>query len=441
MKFSIDHRWTCRQRIPNKGNSASLGKSFFLVRLFILFLSPFTFGYANAQVLRLDSVLAMVERENVMLKEYDEKVNALNAYAKGATSWMAPMVGVGTFMKPYPNQMLMDERDKGSWMFSLEQDIPNPLKLKANKRYLESRGKVEDRGKQIQLNALRAEAKTYYYQWLAAERKVEVLKENARIIELMLKLAQIRYPYNQGTLGNIYRTEARLNEVKNMQLMTQSTIEALRLKVGALMNKRSSDSLQIDTATVVSFNRHRIAEDTASLSGQRSDIQQIEDNIQVMRLNQQLQRAQAKPDLRIRFDHMQPIGNMPTQFTAMAMISIPIAPWSSKMYRAEVKGMEYDIRAMEKERDAILIEARGMLTAMAAQLTRMEQQLSNYEKRIIPALRKNHQSVMLAYEENREQLPAVIDAMEALTMSQMEYLENLEQYYLMIVSYEKEIEK
>ena len=48
---------------------------------------------------------------------------------------------------------------------------------------------------------------------------------------------------------------------------------------------------------------------------------------------------------------------------------------------------------------------------------------------------------MLAYEENREQLPVVIDGWEALSMVQLEYLNKLEEYYTMIVSYEKELEK
>jgi outer membrane protein, heavy metal efflux system len=160
-----------------------------------------------------------------------------------------------------------------------------------------------------------------------------------------------------------------------------------------------------------------------------------------MRLNQQLQRYQRRPDFKIRFDHMQPIGNMPTQFTAMAMVSIPIAPWSSKMYKSEARGMQYDIETMKKNREAILVEARGMIAGMASQLSRMKKQLENYEMKIIPALRKNYQTLMLAYEENREQLPNVIDAWEALNMAQMEFLEKSEEYYNMIVRYEKELEK
>jgi hypothetical protein len=197
----------------------------------------------------------------------------------------------------------------------------------------------------------------------------------------------------------------------------------------------------IDTATVVSFSFDQVINDTTALSEQRSDVRQINQTIEVMRLNQQLQRFQAKPDFKIRFDHMQPIGNMPTMFTAMAMVSIPIAPWSSKMYKAEVKGMQYDIEAMKKGREAILLETRGMLAGMANQIIRMKQQLENYDKKIIPALRKNYQTLMLAYEENREQLPIVIDGWEALNMAQMEYLNKREEYYKMIISYEKELEK
>jgi outer membrane protein, heavy metal efflux system len=395
----------------------------------------------HAQVVTLDSVLNAIEKNNPMLQEYDNKVKALNTYAQGAKSWMAPMVGAGTFMMPYPNQMLMDERDKGAWMFSVEQEIPNPAKLNANKKYLSSRASVEAQNRSAQFNQLRSEAKLMYYRWLVAEQKMEVLGENQRIMELMLKLARIRYPYNQGSLGNIYKAEGRLSEVQNMLEMAKGEIEESSFRLKSLMNLPADADIMIDTATQIIYEANSILYDTAALGQQRSDVRQIDKTIETMRLNQQLQRYQSRPDLKIKFDHMQPIGNMPTQFSAMAMVSIPIAPWSSRMYRSEVKGMEYDIAAMKKGREAILLETRGMLAGMASQLSRMKQQLENYRTKIIPALRKNYQTLMLAYEENREQLPIVIDGWEALNMAQMEYLEKSQEYFNMIVSYEKELEK
>jgi len=414
------------------------------VATLIVYLSFSASLNVSAQVVTLDSVLSTINRQNPMLQEYDNKVKALNIYTEGAKSWMAPMVGAGTFMTPYSAPMSAhgETTDRGMVMFSFEQDIPNPSRLNANKRYLESKASVEEQARSYRFNTLRAEAKAIYYQWLVAEQKTKTLRENEHIVELMVKLAKLRYPYNQGSLGNIYKAEGRLSEVQNMLLMTQGDIEEKRYRLTTLMNLPSTATINIDTTTQIRYEASPVMFDTAALSTQRSDVKQLDNTIRSMKLSQQLQQYQAKPDFKIRFDHMQPIqSGMPAQFTAMAMISIPIAPWSSKMYKSEAKGMHYDIEAMKKGREAVLIEARGMLAGMTSRLTRMQQQLENYKTKIIPALQKNYQTTMLAYEENREQLPMVIDGWEALNMAQMEYLNKLEEYYTMIVAYEKEIEK
>ena len=398
--------------------------------------------HAKGQVITLDSVLAMVDSRNPMLQEYDSKVDALNAYAEGSKSWPAPMVGFGPYWYPYPGQTLMSEAEEGMFMASIEQDIPNPGKLKAKRNYFASKADVQEQARAVQSNMLRTEAKVVYYHWLVNAKKQHVLQENERIIELMLKLARIRYPYNQGSLGNIYKAEGRLHEVRNMLLMTGADIEQSSFRLKTLMNLDVEDSIMVDTTTNVHFAAQHVAYDTAALSTQRSDVRQINESIEMMRFNQQMQRAEAKPDFRIRFDHMDPRGEgMPQQFSLMAMVSIPIAPWSSKMYKAEVKGMQYDIEAMKRNREALLIEARGRLAGMVQHLARMQQQLENYNTKIIPALRKNYEVLMLAYEENREELPMVIDGWEAMSMAQLEYLDKLEEYYNMIVSHEKELEK
>jgi outer membrane protein, heavy metal efflux system len=396
---------------------------------------------SEAQVVSLDSVLHAINRSHPMLQEYDNRAMAMKAYTEGARSWMAPMVGAGPFWYPYPNQMLMEERDKGMWMFNVEQDIPNPAKLSARKNYFASRAGVEEKGRSAQYNTLKAEARSLYYNWLTLEQKKKVLSENKRIIELMLELARLRYPYNQGSLGNIYKTEGRLHEVENMILMTQSEIEDKQWRLKSLMNLPAGQPIRIDTTTRVTFDINQFVYDTAALNTNRSDVQQINQSMEVMRQNQLWQKTQAKPDFRIRYEHMQPRGDMPTQFSLMAMVSIPIAPWASKMYKSEIRGMSYEIEAMKKEREGIVREARGMMAGMASQISGMQRQLDNYREKIIPALRKNYETLMLAYEENREQLLNVVDAWEAMNMAQMQYLDKLNEYYQMIVSYEKEAEK
>lgn len=397
---------------------------------------------SNAQVITLDSVLRAIDKQNPMLREYDNKVEASNAYTEGAKSWMPPMVGLGPYWYPYPGQRDVGEADKGMIMASIEQDIPNPAKLRAKRNFLASRASIEEQARQHAFNDLRAEARSIYYQWIVLETKLNVLKENERIADLILKVARIRYPYSQGSLSNIYRAEARLHEVQGMITMTSGEIEGKSFQLKALMNLAPATVIHIDTTLEVHFHPHQIFSDTISLHEQRSDVKQIDRIIENLQLSQKLQMVEAKPDFKIRFEHMAPLGSgMPRQFTLMGMISIPIAPWSAKSYKAEVAGIGYEIEAMKKSREAILTRARGALASMSAQLIKHGEQLNTYETRIIPALKKNYETMMLAYEENREQLPVVIDAWEAMNMSQMEYLNQLQEHYQMIVNYEKELEK
>ncbi|MBF9252208.1 TolC family protein [Pontibacter sp. 172403-2] len=393
------------------------------------------------QTLSLDSVLQRINNNNPMLQEYNYRAKAMNAYAEGATAWMPPMVGGGVYMYPYPGAEVMEGGDKGMLMLSAEQAIPNPAKLRAKEKYLKSKAAIENAGRDVTFNELRAQAKAAYYTWLVLEKKMDVLQDNARIMEYMLKLAKIRYPYSQGNLGSVYKAEARLHEVENMQLMTASQIAQQNVQLNILMNLPKEQKYSIDT-TVAVPEPVILAADTAYLTSARSDVRQLDRTIQAMQLNAEMEQLERKPDFSIRFDHMMPRAPMmPQQFTAMGMISVPIAPWSSKTYKANTKAMNLEIEAMQQEREALLNEAQGMVRNMALELNTMREQVENYKTRILPALKKNYDVTILAYEQNSAELPLVIDAWEALNMAQMEYLNKLQELYLMAVNYEKEIEK
>jgi len=408
---------------------------------FVVFALLLSIPSMAQQTMNLDSVLQKISRNNPMLQEYDLRAQAMDAYAEGAKSLMAPMVGAGVFQSPYPGSEVMEPQDKGMLMFSAEQDIANPAKLRAREKYMKSKAANETVGRSVTFNELRAQAKATYYTWVVLEKKMAVLKDNEHIMAYMLKLAKIRYPYSQGNLGSVYKAEARLHEVENMQLMTASQIAQQNVQLNILMNQPQDNRFKIDTLIELPDNI-LLAVDTAFLSGVRSDVRQMDTTIESMRLNTELEQLERKPDFRLRFDHMLPRSNMmPNQFTAMAMMSIPIAPWASKMYKANTKGMNLEIAGMQKQRESMLNEAQGMVRNMALKLNAKREQTENYRTKIIPALQKNYDVTMLAYEQNSAELPMVIDAWEALNMGQMEYINNLQELYLMVVNYEKEIEK
>lgn len=352
---------------------------------------------------------------------------------------MAPEVGGGFWMFPYQRQNYEHLGDTRQIMVSVSQTFTNPTKLKANQQYLASRASIEEANERVAYNQLRAQAKGAYYTWLVLAQKRKLLIESEAILDLMLKVARIRYPYNQEKLANIYKVEGRLHEVKNMQLMNDNGIEQQRALLLQLMNVSPSANFTIDTVTIP-FEPATI--DTTLLSTNRSDLKQLDRTIASMRLNQNLEKAQNRPDFNVNFSHMISVGQgMPNQFMLLGMVTIPIAPWSAKMYKANTKAMDYEVESMKAERLAIMNEVQGMTTRMLFEINTLKKQLDNYEQRIIPALQKNYETLMLAYEENKEELQIVIDGWETLNMTRLQYLDTKQKYYEMIVSYEREIEK
>lgn len=414
----------------------------YIIKNFFLFVllagSTVTYGQ---EVLTLDKVLREIKANNPTLKAFDSQVKSQDAKVEGARSWMAPMVGVGTFMTPYPGSMVMDEADKGALMLSAEQDIPNPAKTKAKAKYLAAQSSITRAAQAVQANQLRARAKQLYYDLLVAHKKIAIQKENQAIMGTMKKLAEIRYPYNQGSLSQVFKAEGRFYESENMILMTESEIKSKKIALSALMYRPYSSDFTIDTAQKITFSPLAVL-DTSYLATNRSDIQQMDRSISAMELNINQMRQEAKPDFRIRYEHMSTrAGMMPNQYTLMGMISIPIAPWSSKMYKSEIKSMNFEREAMRQQKEGMISEMLGMTKSMETEVLNMQTQLRNYETKILPALQKNLKVSMLSYQENKGDVNTVIDGWEAVNMSQMNYLEQLQKFYQMIVEYEKNIER
>lgn len=403
-------------------------------RILIFLFFPLPLLAQQEEILPLDTILKRIENNNPLLKSYQSRAESYQYKADASTAWMAPMIGGGTYMKPYPGSETMD---KGSLMFSLEQDIPNPAKQKAQKRYIESQAGIVSAAGDIALNDLKASAKNLYYNWLIASKKTGVLKENDKILQTIKKIEEVRYPYNQSNLSGIYLAEAKIAENQNQLRMQQSDIAKARARLNSLMDRPGNTDFKIDTSYIPSFSA--ISIDTAYLAEKRKDIFQLEQNIRSMNLNLEAVKAQRKPDFSIRFDHMSPLSSgMPNAYSIMGMISIPIAPWSAKMYKSETKAMQFEIQAMEQERRAMLQQSQGTLTGMQQEIASAEQRIEVMEEKIIPSLKKAMDVNFLNYQENKLGLTAVMDSWEVLNMMCLQLLDEELKLYQLIADYEKE---
>jgi len=408
-----------------------------IINIFLFILLTPHLVKSQEEPLSLESILQRIENNNLLLQTYGLKAEAYQQSAEAATGWMAPMVGAGTYMTPYPFQKLMDGRDKGSWMISAEQEIPNRKIQQSRKDYIASKGKAELATRRITWNNLRTSAKRAYHNWLISSQRIAVLMEDMDIMDMMKKIEEVRYPYNQSLLGNIYKIDALIEKNKNQIDMEQGVIEQSRALLNGLMNQPGNQFFTIDTHYIPQL--HLLIPDTNLLAQNRGDIRRIDEDIRSMQLGIASLQSERKPGFKVKFDHMSGFSSMmPHTYSVMGMISIPIVPWTSKMYKSETRAMESNIKSLEIEKTAMLQEAQGMLFGMQFEIRSMQKKIDRMENKVIPAMQQSLDAYFLNYQENKLSINVVIDSWEDLNRQKMELLDDKLKLYQMIADYEKE---
>ncbi len=385
---------------------------------------------AGAQLLTLEQVKANIQQSHPSIKMYDAEIRSMDEAAKGAKSWMPPEVNTGLWMVPYKTSMWqkndMGEPGMGQYMIGGQQMFPNKKKQNADAAYMGAMSSVEKEKKKATLNELVNDAKQFYYEWIILKKKLVVLEQNETLLNFMIKNTEIRYQNGMGKLSAYYKAKAALGSVQNMQLMFENDIKEKRIRLNSLMGRNAVTDFDIDTTYKLNDYSNTVFDSTLFYIN-RSNFKAIDKDINLTFLKQETERQSLKPQFGIRYDHMFGFGGFPMQFSLMGMVKLPLARWSSKMNKANIVSLKWKAEALQSQKLMMLNEFSGMAYSMRNEIALKNKQLKLYEENIIPALKNNYKTMQLGYEQNTEELFMLFDAWETLYMTQLEYLNQLQQ--------------
>jgi outer membrane protein TolC len=412
-------------------------------QLIITLAFAFKLFSATAQTAGLDSIINEIQKTNPSLKMYDADIRSADEAAKGARNWDAPIIGTGFWMTPY-NPKYWKKGDNGAfgtgqYQVSAEQMIPNKKRLDAEEKYLQSVSSVDAERKKATLNELVAAAKKNYYEWMIIKKKLNVLDQDEKLLNFMIQSAEIRYKNGLGKIGAYYKAKAAIGNIQNMRLMLDNEIKQKRIMLNTLMSRDKLFRFDIDT--VYSIKNYSSAEfDSTAFINSRSDIKAIEKNIAVNYLQQDAEKAKLKPEFGVHYEHMFGFGGLPMQYTLSGTMKIPLTKWSSRSAKANVESLKWKTASLNQQKQMIVNEATGMAYGLQNDMDVKKKQIKLFDENIIPALRRNFQTMQLAYEQNTEELFSLFDAWETLNMTQLEYLQQLQDLLMMQVTLEKVLE-
>ena len=381
----------------------------------------------DAQQMSLPAVMDSIAANHPVVKMYSAEIRSMDAAAKGARSWMPPTVGAGLFMTPYNAKLWQRDGDMlgmGSAAVSVEQMFPNKKKLDANENLMKAMSSVEKEKLYAALNENFQDAKKLYYSSIVLDKKLKLVKENEKMLDFMIRNAEIRYKIGLAKISAYYKAKAALGSSKNMQLMYENDLRVNRIRLNSLMGRDALSPLEIKPD--YQLNDYSLETFDQELFYQnRSDLRGIDREINIAKLKQDLEKQNLKPEFGVKFENMFGFGGQPMQFSLMLMAKLPFVSWASGMNKANIESLKLKEEALQAQKEMMVNEYSGMAYGMRNELDLNKNQLKLYEDTIIPALKNNYKSMQLGYEQNTEELFMLYDAWEQLNMIQLEYLEIL----------------
>lgn len=398
---------------------------------------------SKAQTLSLNAVIDSITTLHPVVKMYNNEIRSMDEAAKGAKSWMPPEFSTGLWMVPY-NTALWKKGDMGTtgmgqYMLGGQQMLPNKKKQNADAAYMEAMSSVEKEKKNATLNDLINNAKDLYYEWLILKKKLTIIDQNEQLLDFMIKNAEIRYKNGLEKISAYYKAKAALGNLQNMRLMFENDIKQKKISLNALMGRNAEMEFDIDTSYRLKEYKTLVF-DSSLFYTNRSDLKAIDKDITLTLLKQETERQSLKPQFGIRYEHMIGFGGLPMQYTIMGMMKLPLAKWSSKMNKANIESLKWKANALQSQKEMMANEYSGMAYGMRNELDLKKKQLTLYDNNIIPALKNNYKTMQLGYEQNTEELFMLFDAWETLYMTQLDYIQLLNQALKIQVSIDRLIE-
>ncbi len=395
-----------------------------------------------AQTFTLPQILDSITVNNTGLQQFALQSKANYADADAAKGWMAPTVGVGVSEFPYggsnanggimPRKMLM---------LRMQQMFPNFSKQNKEKEYQQSFEHQNKDDSATLKNMLFAKAKMAYYDAFVAEKKLAVLNQQEQQLKLLIKISEGRLEYNKADLPNIYKARAKLSDLQSMRIQLESITLQNAALINSLMNRPTNENLRIDTTQNIVQNSLQILQvDSAYVINNRSDIAHTTDVIHSLSLNKEIAATAAKPTFGIGWDNMR-MNSGRYMFSAMATMSIPIAPWFSKGYKSKMKADDYRIEAMRKMQNNQVQTVLGNIRKDQVKLESSIQDLQIFQNEVIPAYTKTYQANLNAFSENTGSIYETLDAWNELTQKKMDYYQKLSDVLNIRVMLETEMQQ
>jgi outer membrane protein TolC len=403
--------------------------TFHVSLLFILLILP------NVHAQPVDSLVSEAIQNNPQLKSLKYKVQSAEFKSESVNTLPPPILAIEFNQIPVSSYNLWDDAISNS--LSLSQMFMLGGKLSAMSNVEKKNALISGNDYQAYQVNLTAQVKMEYYTLWQLDRKIDVQKDDIKLLNDLIKSVSVLYQLNKINQADLLTLKSEVASNETQLIILQNQKEAETYKLNKLLG-RDLDSKDIYTEKDIHLESPDISMDAlqVKLEEVNPSLKKMDNMID---MNLAMKTANDKdlvPDLMVQGMIMRmPQGMILTaktdfsmivpqteyMYSVMASITLPFAPWSVNKFKAKEEEILSDIKGIEFEKKDMHREMiSGLKNALVKYKTSSEL-IKLDSSNVIPLYKQAVEAQISAYQNNRANINSVLDASRMLLMQEMNY--------------------
>ncbi|MDR2588216.1 MAG: TolC family protein [Spirochaetales bacterium] len=406
----------------------------------ILIAAPHAAPAQAARTLSLKEVLEEAGKNNPSLLAVRKNSESKKLALALTDGW--PMPEAGVMFDDIP-QGSRNPKDAVMTEMSLSQEIMNPVKLIAMRGMAQSEAGMAEADFHAQRIKIYAETKNAYYDFLSARKAVEIMEENQNLMRQFNRAAESKYATGSSPLQDVLRSRTELSLMESDILTMKAMSRAAMNRLNYMLGRRADSPLEVEeefSPSVFDFNGEELqknSEDSPALKSMAWEVEMARSGLSAAR-------SLPWPDFKVSFSLLRTknsdtggaMGGMGSsgmgttnswKLGFMVMLPLWFGQYSAKMDAAGA--------ALESAQ-ASLADMRNMaamdLSMALGEAQSASRRITLYENTIIPQTEQAFSSLIVEYTNGRADFMPVMDSLNTLRGSRLDY-------YKAKVDYEKSL--
>ncbi|MGG5208941.1 CusA/CzcA family heavy metal efflux RND transporter [Chryseobacterium sp. MIQD13] len=393
---------------------------------------------AQTRQMSADQAIEMAVENNLVLKSKD--LNIKSAEALKGTAKELPKLNFEAQLGQY-NSPKFDQS------FSLSQSIPFPTLFKARRELINENIKSRQINKEVSVNELKKQVRTYYYQIEYLQYNKFKLKNLDSLYQDFIRIATVRFKAGDIKKIEINTAETQKGEISLLLKQNEVYLNNAYKNLKTLLN--TSEDFEVPFKSDYEPLRTENILDSTSVADNPT-VKAFYNEMVVAEKNKNVEKSQGLPEFSLGLTSQSLIGfhikngqekfyNAGDRFNSFSVgVAIPLTFGATK---ARMQALEYEKQAAETNARMQQKQLSAQLENAFGQYQQDIQQYEYYVSQAIPNADKIVKAAQLGYKTGEISYVEYLFALQTATNIQLKYLESIQQVNQSVVTINSIINK